>query len=480
MKKIVEFLRRVRPTRRKLIQLYAALLFNANWTGFSSGSIYKGSTKAMCAPGINCYSCPGAVAACPLGTLQGAFSADRSTLYYVCGILLLYSILFGRMICGWLCPFGLIQELLHKIRTPKLKKSAVTRVLSHLKYVLLVVFVFLIPIAYAARNIPLPAFCKYICPAGTLEGGLSLLANKVNESYFSMLGPIFTWKFLVMVSILTGCVFVFRLFCRFLCPLGALYGLFNRLSLFGVRVEQDKCIHCDRCLKQCKMDIAHVGDRECIGCGECAAVCPTQAIVWKGIPKPWQSSAVHPKARRITRAASALLALALLVGAVVHYQSEATAFVKPEVGSEIGDSCYSCALQRIGSCGVLDEQIDPSSLGRITVINFWGTWCGPCVEELPAFDRIASEYADTVAVVAVHTVTVADKAPDFIAQYYPASQIKFAVDDGEGFYGVFYTALGGRDTYPYTVILDEHGVIADIFVTPVEYEQLREAIEALS
>lgn len=475
-----EILRAVRPTRRKLIQLYAALLFNANWKGFSTGSIYKGNTKAVCAPGINCYSCPGAVAACPLGSLQGAFSAGRSTLYYVCGILLLYSVLFGRMICGWLCPFGLLQELLHKIKTPKLKKSRVTAALSWVKYVLLVVFVGIIPIGYALRDTPLPAFCKYICPAGTLEGGLSLLANKVNESYFSMLGPIFTWKFLLMVSILAGCIFVFRLFCRFICPLGALYGLFNRISLFGVRVEESQCIHCDRCIKQCKMDIAHVGDRECIGCGECIGVCPTQAIVWKGIPAQVRATAEHPTARRVTRIISCALMLALLVGAIGYYWNDASAFVKPEVGSEVGDSCYSYQLQRIGAEGMLDGRIDPSSLGTVTVINFWGTWCGPCVKELPAFDRIAREYVDSVTVVAIHTVTVADTAPSFIAEYYPHSNMQFAVDDGEGFYGVFYTALGGRDTYPYTVILDENGVIANVFYAAVEYEQLREAIEALT
>ena len=155
--KFKEKLRRLIPTRRKIVQLYFALLFNANIRGFVSGNIYQGNTKKMCVPGINCSSCPGAVGACPLGSLQGSFSADRSTLYYVGGILLLYCILFGRLICGWLCPFGLIQELLYKIKTPKLKKSPVTRILSYLKYVILVFFVFIVPIMYAFRDTPLPS-----------------------------------------------------------------------------------------------------------------------------------------------------------------------------------------------------------------------------------------------------------------------------------------------------------------------------------
>ena len=282
MNKFVQKIRLLVPTKRKLMQLYFALLFNANLKGFASGNIYKGNTKKMCVPGINCYSCPGAVGACPIGSLQGSFSADKSTIYYVGGILLLYSLFLGRMICGWLCPFGLIQELLYKIKTPKLRKSPVTRILSYLKYIILVFFVFIVPITYAFRDTPLPAFCKYICPAGTLEGGIGLLANKVNASYFSMLGPLFTWKFLLMISILVGSVFIFRLFCRFICPLGALYGLFNRISFFGVKVEQPKCTNCNLCVSHCKLDVNHVGDQECISCGECMKVCPTNAIVWKG------------------------------------------------------------------------------------------------------------------------------------------------------------------------------------------------------
>ena len=98
MGKFVQKIKNLMPSKRKWIQLYAALLYNANLKGFVQGSIYKGNSKVLCAPGINCYSCPGAVAACPLGSLQGAISSDKSTLWYVGGILLLYSILFGRMI----------------------------------------------------------------------------------------------------------------------------------------------------------------------------------------------------------------------------------------------------------------------------------------------------------------------------------------------------------------------------------------------
>lgn len=484
---MLERLKKIIPTKRKLMQLYFALLFNANFKGFVTGSIYKGNSKVSCAPGINCYSCPGAVAACPLGSLQGSFSADKSTVFYVCGILLLYCVLFGRMICGWLCPFGLIQELVHKIPTPKLKKGPVTRLLSWLKYAILAVFVLIVPIAYAFRDTPLPAFCKYICPAGTLEGGLGLLSNKVNESYFSMLGPLFTWKFLLFVSIAVGCVFVFRLFCRFLCPLGALYGLFNKISVFGVKVEQSRCIDCGKCISHCKMDTLRVGDFECISCGECIDVCPTDAISWKGnlvFLQPNQTDnradrAKKAKLRKALRIIAYVLMAALLIGAVVYYWNDNTGVVTATQGTEVGDLCYSRELQKIDSAGILDQTIDPTKTGKLTVINFWGTWCGGCVAELPYFDRIASDYAGEVTVIAVHTSMIRETAPAFISTYYPDSAIIFASDYDEGDNReLYYANLGGRDSYPYTVILDENGVILAKFVASVTYDDLQQVIEA--
>lgn len=486
-----ERLKKLIPTRRKIMQLYFAVLFNANLKGFASGNIYTGKTKQFCAPGINCYSCPGAVGACPLGSLQGSFSAGRSTIYYVVGILVLYGVLFGRMICGWLCPFGLLQELLYKIKTPKLKKGPVTRILSYLKYVILVFFVLIVPITYAFRDTPLPAFCKYICPAGTIEGGLLLLSNKVNASYFSMLGPIFTWKFTLMISIVVGCVFMFRCFCRFLCPLGAIYGLFNRFSIFGVKVEQSKCIDCGLCTSHCKMDIRHVGDQECISCGDCAAVCPTKAISFKG-PKiflhsnevPDQQAEEHAakmkKRRLITRSVIAVIMVAVLVGVLAYYWNDASAVTAVQ-GNEVGDLCYSYDLEIIDKSGIQEETIDPTRTGKITIINFWGTWCTPCINELPYFDQIAAEYADTVTVVAVHSSLSSETAPDYIASYYPDSNIIFARDyamDETGLTSGYYTSLGGRGTYPYTVILDENGIITSVFVNSLEYEDLKEAVEA--
>ena len=466
------------PTKRKLMQLYFALLFNANLKGFFTGNIYQGSTKQFCAPGINCYSCPGAIGACPLGSLQGAFSADRSTLWYVGGILLLYAMMFGRMICGWLCPFGLVQELAYKVKSPKLKKSPVTRLLSYFKYAVLVFFVVIVPVLYALRDTPLPAFCKYICPAGTLEGGIGLLSNAVNESYFSMLGPLFTWKFLLLVSILVGCVFIFRLFCRFICPLGALYGLFNKLSFFGIRVEKSKCTDCGLCNTHCKVDIKRPGDAECISCGECATVCPTKAISWKGPKFLHPANQTGDKRKRISRIISAVVMLAILNNSVIYYWNlEAVTNPNPGVitvdrGNQVGDLCYNYDLEIVDEKGGSGETFDPTATGKITIINFWGTWCTPCVNELPYFEQVATEYPEDVLVVAIHSSISKETAPEYIGKYYADSPMVFSWDGGEGFTGEYYTALGGRGTYPYTVVLDADGIIQKIFVSSVTYEDL--------
>ena len=499
MAKLKNFIKKMWPSKRKWMQLYFALLFNANAKGFVTGEIYTGKSKQICAPGINCYSCPGAVGACPLGSLQNAMNGDNhGSIYYVGGILVLYSILFGRMICGWLCPFGFIQELLHKIKTPKVKKSPVTRILSYLKYVILVVFVFIVPFLYAIRKMTLPAFCKYICPAGTLEGGMTLLSYKINDWGLAVLGPLFTWKFLLMVSILVGCIFIFRLFCRFLCPLGALYGLFNRFSIFGIKLDRGKCVDCNKCIAHCEMDIHHVGDPECISCGECIAVCPTDAIQWKGpqilLPKneigenPTVGKKSLKKKQFITRLIATVALLAILVGTGVYHWNVSSKKVNiqldAERGNQVGDLCYGYDLPIITADGIQTETMDPTTLGKVTVINFWYTTCGPCVAELPHFDDVARKYADDITVVAVHGM-FPETAPKFITEEYPDSPIVFLSDfipEGDNTTELdrtgYYLMLGGvNNAYPRTVIIDEQGIVTHVFPGAIDHATLETAVK---
>ena len=260
---------------RRIAQLLSALVYNANIPGFFSGKIYTGQPKGLCVPGLNCYSCPGAVASCPLGTLQNNISSmPGRALFYIIGMLLLFGVLFGRLICGFLCPFGFFQELLHKIPTPKLNKNKLTRKASYAKYAVLALFVVILPTLTGS-----PAFCQYICPAGTLQAGIPLVA--LNESLRAITGLLFQWKIWILIALIVLAVFAYRGFCRFVCPLGALYSFFNKVSVFGVRVEKSACSHCGKCVKICPVDIKTPGDRECVNCGKCIDACASGAVNWK-------------------------------------------------------------------------------------------------------------------------------------------------------------------------------------------------------
>lgn len=264
--------------KRKLVQFLAAFLTNGNLPGFLQGRIWQGASKAVCVPGLNCYSCPGALGACPLGSLQNTLAGTVLRFpAYALGLLVLFGAVLGRTVCGWLCPFGLVQELLYKIPVPKLGKNRITRRLTYLKYVVGLVFVLLLPVLFLTVNgTGAPAFCTYICPAGTLEAALPLLAT--HPELRAGLGGIFAVKVVILLVVVGSACFIYRPFCRFLCPLGAWYGLFNKFSCFGVKVDQQRCDHCGACARFCKLDVQVAGDRECICCGACRKVCPQKAI----------------------------------------------------------------------------------------------------------------------------------------------------------------------------------------------------------
>ena len=266
---------------RKIVQAVTAVLFNLNIKGFFTGTIYRGSLKNVCVPGLNCYSCPGALGSCPIGSFQSAIGAVQYKVsLYVSGILIFIGALFGRFVCGWVCPFGLIQELLHKIPSRKIKHARVFRPLKYLKYVILGVFVIALPVFYWMQSgLASPAFCKFICPAGTLEAGIPLVL--MNESLQASVGWLFSWKVIFLVATVVSSVFIYRPFCRFICPLGAIYALFNKIAVFGLRLAPESCIHCGKCASVCKMEVdpsKTPSAAECIRCGDCVKACPTHAL----------------------------------------------------------------------------------------------------------------------------------------------------------------------------------------------------------
>ena len=285
---------------RGWIQAGATLLTNIHLPNFVKGEIYQGKGKTVCVPGLNCYSCPAASGACPIGSFQSVVGSSKfSFSYYITGFLILLGVLLGRFICGFLCPFGWLQELLHKIPTKKFSTRKL-KPLTYLKYVILAVTVVLLP-AIIVNDVGIsdPFFCKYLCPQGVLEGAIPLSA--VNAGIRAALGSLFTWKLTVLLAVVVLSVLFFRPFCKWICPLGAFYALLNKVSLFQMKVDKNKCISCGKCAGACKMDVDVTktpNHTECIRCGMCISACPTNAVRFRygfGTGKDQSKSAKTPE-----------------------------------------------------------------------------------------------------------------------------------------------------------------------------------------
>lgn len=268
---------------RGFIQAAATLVTNIHLPNFVKGGIYQGAGKTVCVPGLNCYSCPAASGACPIGSFQAVVGSSKFNFsYYVIGTLILLGVLLGRFVCGFLCPFGWLQELLHKIPGKKLSTKRL-KALTYIKYVVLLFAVVLLPVL-VVNDLGMgdPFFCKYVCPQGVLEGAIPLAI--ANAGIRSALGHLFTWKLAVLIAVVVLSVLFYRPFCKWICPLGAFYALMNKVSLLGIRVDACKCVSCGKCSKVCQMDVDVVhapNHAECIRCGKCIGACPVDAISYR-------------------------------------------------------------------------------------------------------------------------------------------------------------------------------------------------------
>ncbi|MBQ6332338.1 MAG: 4Fe-4S binding protein [Clostridia bacterium] len=267
--------------KRLTVQAAAFLLQNPFLHRFFIGDIWKGKTKYACVPGLNCYSCPAAIGACPIGSLQASLSGGYKKPafpFYVLGFLMLFGLTLGRWICGWLCPFGLIQDLVYRIPFfKKIRTFPYERFLRWLKYAVLGVLVIGLPLLSAFKGVLVPWFCKILCPAGTLLGGIPLVT--ADPSF--RIGFLFWWKVGVLAALLLLSLLISRPFCRYLCPLGAIYGMFNRIALVHLDYASEKCVDCGKCETVCPMGIdpkAQFNSAECIRCGRCARSCPVDAL----------------------------------------------------------------------------------------------------------------------------------------------------------------------------------------------------------
>ncbi|SFI74457.1 4Fe-4S binding domain-containing protein [Treponema bryantii] len=267
---------------RLFIQLAFTALSNGYLKGFTKGQIFTGASKYLCVPGMNCYSCPGALGSCPIGALQATLNARQFKMsLYVLGLLTVFGTVLGRFVCGFLCPFGLIQDLLFKIPfIKKIRRLPGEKCLRWLRFVFLGIFVILLPLfVIDFTGLGEPWFCKWICPVGTLEGGIPLVL--LNNAMRGAAGFLFRWKLVILAITLLGSVIIYRPFCRYVCPLGAVYGLFNKISLYRIKIDSEKCIGCSACQKACHLDIPvwkTPDSMDCIRCGTCKTACPHNAI----------------------------------------------------------------------------------------------------------------------------------------------------------------------------------------------------------
>jgi len=263
-------------TIRKLIQAVWIFLINGFWGFPVTGNLYQGPLKVICSPGLNCYSCPAATTYCPIGSLQQLLLSVRFSLqtghYYIGTFVLggmgLLGASFGRFVCGWACPFGFIQELLHKIPS---KKYSIPPLLNWCKYGFLLLFVIVLPLVFVDQfGLGKPWFCKYICPAGTLEAGIPMVF--LVPDLRSTLGFLYLNKITILLVVIVWSVVASRPFCRTICPLGAFYALFNRISLVKLDLDKEACTNCKACHKVCPVEIHFnetPGSGECINCMKC-------------------------------------------------------------------------------------------------------------------------------------------------------------------------------------------------------------------
>ncbi|MFP4200140.1 MAG: 4Fe-4S binding protein [Clostridia bacterium] len=268
--------------RRRWIQWLAALGSNAYLPGFFLANIYRGSLKTTCIPTLNCYSCPGALFACPLGAAQNA--AARGTFpFYVVGFIAAMGALVGRIPCGWLCPFGLFQDLLWRGRRGR--AMAVPGALRWAKYGVLALLLPVAAIPSGALNIGYERFCTYLCPSGTLTASIPLLA--VDPTLRSLAGVLFGWRLLLLAAVAAvGIAHYYRPFCRTLCPLGAGLGLLNSRSLWRIDFYPGICTDCGACRQACPVDLdptdGGIDLGECLRCLSCVAACPESALEFVG------------------------------------------------------------------------------------------------------------------------------------------------------------------------------------------------------
>lgn len=250
--------------KRRLALIGSALLLHSSWGP---------EAKWLCNPVLSCHSCALAWFACPIGVLLHYPGAYQLFPYAALGTVLLVGVLIGRLLCGWVCPFGLLQDLLYRIPSPKFVLPDWT---AHIKYVVLALMVFLLPWFFGVDT--WFSFCR-VCPAAAIQVTLPAIVQQGMAAI--------SWGTVLRLSILVGvlglAVLSSRSFCKVICPIGALLAPLNLISFWRVKPPRTACITCLKCTASCPTDVRPMerlpkqipANRalDCIVCHDCQAAC---------------------------------------------------------------------------------------------------------------------------------------------------------------------------------------------------------------
>jgi ferredoxin-type protein NapH len=256
---------------RKLSQTIVGLMLTNSYVQVISTKIpYDGVLKGACVPFLNCHACPFAVFSCPIGMLQYFASIHRFP-FFLLGFFITIGLVVGRAACDWLCPFGLIQDWMYKIKT---RKFGIPKFLNYTKYLVLVVLVLIISY-FTYEN-----WFSRLCPFGALIAGIPWVAwNPIDPDFGApviepeMIGWLYYLKMAILALFLIWFIFAKPPFCRVVCPMGAIWALFNRISLLRFKVGNE-CPDCGRCSQICPMELNvnnEVDSENCIKCLDCTS-----------------------------------------------------------------------------------------------------------------------------------------------------------------------------------------------------------------
>jgi len=248
--------------KRTIYQIVSLLALHSSWGP---------EAKWLCNPVLSCHSCVLSWFACPIGVFVH-YSGWHLFPWIAAGTVLLVGALVGRLLCGWVCPFGFVQDLLHKIPSPKISLPKWT---SNIKYLVLVMMVFALPFLLGEQT--WFSFCR-ICPAAALQVSMPAAIG----SGFDLTGPMVV-RFSVLFGVIVLVILSSRAFCKVLCPIGALMSPLNYVSYWFVGLPREQCRVCKSCDKVCSTDdvpserirnnVPPNRSLDCIVCHECKHAC---------------------------------------------------------------------------------------------------------------------------------------------------------------------------------------------------------------